>query len=186
MLGHIVRSRYHSHLPQPPRRLYLDRAAASLARACTTRVVSPERDAAASPARKLAASPRQSSCEGGAEAFVGELSMAKGAAVPEHGDGTEHPEGTEESVHVPERNGTIRIDGPVSTIGVGAPSSRLLAPSSHFASATRRSGSDLQTPGVDLRAAVHRAVAVGGPLTQPHSSCVVILTTKTACNCLQE
>lgn len=118
-------------MPQSPRSLTLYCAGAFLAGACTTRVVSPERDATATPGGnigaeatvvELRAAPTAVAPSGkakvtvlarGAQAFVGELTIAEGAAVPEHADATE------EFIHVLEGSGTITIDGQVSTVGVG-------------------------------------------------------------------
>ena len=50
----------------------------------------------------------------GANAFVAELSMDSGAAVPEHADATE------EYIHVLEGSGTITIDGQAHDITPGA------------------------------------------------------------------
>jgi (S)-ureidoglycine aminohydrolase len=50
----------------------------------------------------------------GANAFVAELSMDSGAAVPEHADATE------EYIHVLEGSGTITIDGQAHDITAGA------------------------------------------------------------------
>ena len=49
----------------------------------------------------------------GSNAFLGELSMDAGAAVPEHADTTE------EYIHVLEGGGTMTIDGQVHTISAG-------------------------------------------------------------------
>lgn len=49
----------------------------------------------------------------GTNAFLGELTMDAGAAVPEHADATE------EYIHVLEGGGTMTIDGQVHTIAAG-------------------------------------------------------------------
>ena len=50
----------------------------------------------------------------GVNAFVAELSMDAGAAVPEHADATE------EYIHVLEGSGTITIDGDTYELAAGA------------------------------------------------------------------
>jgi quercetin dioxygenase-like cupin family protein len=104
-------------------------AASFVAGACTTKVISPESNAAASLEAATQATvvekrdaPAATSPSGGAkvvvlargnEAFIGELTMKGGAVVPEHADATE------EYIHVLEGTGAITIDGRKSRLQPG-------------------------------------------------------------------